>query len=115
MTTDNQPVDAPGSSVTFINIFEVAAEQVDAFAAQWEERAAIMSTKPGFIDSRLHRARSSESRFQLVNVAHWESQEAWEAATADTEFQARTRAARENKQTPITTNPALYDVAVDFS
>ncbi|MEV0368897.1 antibiotic biosynthesis monooxygenase family protein [Streptomyces sp. NPDC050636] len=115
MTIDSQPVNAPGSSVTFINIFEVASEQLDAFVAQWEQRAALMSTKSGFLDSRLHRARSSETRFQLVNVSHWESREAWEAATADTEFRERTRAAREDPQTPITSNPGLYDVAAEFS
>lgn len=115
MTLDSQPVNEPGSSVTFINIFEVAAEQLDAFVAQWQQRAALMSTKPGFLDTRLHRARSSQSRFQLVNVAHWESQEAWEAATADTELRERTRAARDNAETPITSSPALYDVAVEFS
>ena len=25
---------------------------------------------PGFLDSRLHRALSSQTRFQIVNVAH---------------------------------------------
>ncbi|MGX1884895.1 antibiotic biosynthesis monooxygenase family protein [Streptomyces sp. NPDC055287] len=115
MTIDSQPVQEPGSSVTFINIFEVAAEQLDEFVAQWQQRAALMSTKPGFLDTRLHRARSSESRFQLVNVAHWESQEAWEAATADTEFRQRTEAARDNPQTPVISSPGLYDVAVEFS
>ncbi|MET7795559.1 antibiotic biosynthesis monooxygenase family protein [Streptomyces decoyicus] len=115
MPMDSQPVNAPDSSVTFINIFEIAAEHVDAFVTQWEQRAALLSTKPGFLDSQLHRARSSQSRFQLVNVSHWESQEAWEAATADTEFQERTRAAREAPQTPITSSPGLYDVAAEFS
>lgn len=115
MPTDSQPVNEPGSSVTFINIFEVAAEHLDAFVAQWEQRAALMATKPGFLDTRLHRARSSESRYQLVNVAHWESQEAWEAATTDPEFQERTRAASDNPQAPITSSPGLYDVTVEFS
>lgn len=101
--------------VTFINVFEIAADEVDGFVAEWERRAALMSAKPGFLDSRLHRARSSEARFQLVNVSHWESREAWEAATADTEFQERTRAAREDARTPVTPNPGLYDVAVEFT
>ncbi|MFJ6747962.1 MULTISPECIES: antibiotic biosynthesis monooxygenase family protein [unclassified Streptomyces] len=115
MTKESQSVTAADSSVTFINVFEIAADRVEAFMAQWQERAALMSTKPGFIDTRLHRARSSDDRFQLVNVAHWESQEAWEAATADPEFTARTRAAREGQEAPITVNPSLYDVAVEFT
>ncbi|MFC8130591.1 antibiotic biosynthesis monooxygenase family protein [Streptomyces sp. NPDC057302] len=116
MTAESQqPVDSPApSSVTFINIFEIAPEDVDAFAEKWEQRAAIMSKKPGFIDTRLHRAQSPEGRFQLVNVAHWESQEAWEAAGTDPEFANRANAARDSKETPVTANPGLYDVAVRF-
>ncbi|MFD3423035.1 antibiotic biosynthesis monooxygenase family protein [Streptomyces decoyicus] len=115
MTTDSQPVTAPGSSVTFINIFEVSAEHLDSFIAQWEQRATLMSIKSGFLDSRLHRARSSKTRFQLVNVSHWESREAWEAATADPEFRKRTQAAQDDRQTQITSSRGLYDIAVEFS
>ncbi|MFF9865576.1 antibiotic biosynthesis monooxygenase family protein [Streptomyces sp. NPDC013953] len=115
MTEDSRQADATRTPVTFINIFEMAADQVDAFVARWEERAALMSAKPGFLDSRLHRARSSETRYQLVNVSHWESQEAWEAATADAGFQERTRAAAEDPRTPVTSSPGIYDVAVEFS
>ncbi|MGY5124187.1 antibiotic biosynthesis monooxygenase family protein [Streptomyces nigrescens] len=115
MTAESQPVNAPGSSVTFINIFEISAGHLDAFIAQWEQRAALMSTKSGFLDSRLHRARSSETRFQLVNVSHWESREAWEAATTDPEFRKRTQAAQDDPQTQITSSRGLYDVAVEFS
>ncbi|WP_309064107.1 antibiotic biosynthesis monooxygenase family protein [Streptomyces sp.] len=115
MTTDSRPAGVPDTAVTFINIFEMSAEHLDAFIVQWEQRAALMRAKPGFIDSRLHRARSSDTRFQLVNVAHWESREAWEAATADPEFRGRTQAAQEDPQMRITSNRGLYDVAVEFS
>ncbi|MFF6888509.1 antibiotic biosynthesis monooxygenase family protein [Streptomyces sp. NPDC012421] len=115
MTPDSRPVDAPGSSVTFINIFEVSVEHLDSFIAQWEQRAALLRTKPGFLDSRLHRARSSATRFQLVNVSHWQSREAWEAATADPEFRKRTRAAQDDPRMQITSSRGLYDIAVEFS
>jgi len=113
MNQDNQP--ANSSPVTLINVFEVPTEHVDLFIAQWRERAALMSTKPGFLDSRLHSALSSQTRFQLVNVAHWESREAWQAATADTEFQERISAVTAEAQMPISANPALYQVAIEFS
>jgi hypothetical protein len=48
----------------------VPVEQIDTFIAQWRERAKIMSTTLGFLDSWLHRALSSRTRFQIVNVAH---------------------------------------------
>lgn len=114
MTTANPDLPTPTteSPVTFINIFEISAEHHDAFIAQWEQRAALMSTKPGFIDSRLHRARSSQTRFQLVNVSHWTSQEALDDAGKDPEFRESTQAARESSDTPVASSPGLYDVAV---
>ena len=111
----NQPSrSATNSPVTLINVFEVPTEQVEVFIAGWRERAALMSTKPGFVDTRLHRALSPQTRFQLVNVAHWESREAMEAATADPEFQQRITAAIADPRVPIAANPALYQVAVEF-
>ncbi|MEV7190999.1 antibiotic biosynthesis monooxygenase family protein [Streptomyces sp. NPDC093510] len=105
----------PDSPVTFINVFEIEADDVDAFVAKWEERARLMRDKPGFIDSRMHRARSTDSRFQLVNVSHWETREAWEAATADPAFTSRTQAAREQTAHPVTPNAAVYDVVVELT
>lgn len=112
MNQDSRP--ATSTPVTLINVFEVPTDHVDAFIAQWRERAALMRTKPGFLDTRLHRALSTQARFQLVNVAHWESREALQAATADTEFQARIGGVTADPQVPISANPALYQVAVEF-
>src|SRR6266496_2278309 len=113
MNQDSQQANT--SPVTLINVFEVPAEHVDVFIAHWRERAALMREKPGFLDSRLDRALSAQTRFQLVNVAHWESREAYQAAIADTEFQARISAVTAEAQVPISANPALYQVAVEFS
>jgi len=102
------------SPVTLINAFEVPAEHVDAFVARWRERAALMSTKPGFLDTQLHRALSPQARFQLINIARWESREAFEAATADTEFQERVNAASSDSRVPISANPDLYRVVAGY-
>ncbi len=102
------------SPVTLINIFEVPAEHVDAFVAAWRERAALMSTKPGFLGTQLHRALSPQARFQLVNVARWESREAFEAATADAKFQERIEAASSDPRVPISANPDLYRVVASY-
>ena len=122
MTPEHFPVDVvmgdrstpDPSPVTLINIFEVTQEHLAAFIEEWRQRAAIMHTKPGFISSRLHQAISDTARFQLVNVAHWDSREAWEAATANPEFQARLAALAEDTGTTISANPALYEVAVEY-
>lgn len=112
MNQDNRQAD--DSSVTLINVFEVPAEHADAFVAGWRERAALMSAKPGFLDTRLHRALSSQARFQLVNVARWESREAFEAATADDEFQESIGAATADPRVPISANPDLYRVVAGY-
>lgn len=95
--------------VTLINVFEVPEEQVDEFVASWRERAAIMSRQPGFRDSRLHRAMGN-ARFPLVNVAHWDSHQALQAATANPEFQAAIRAVSEESEIDFSANPAVYRV-----
>jgi heme-degrading monooxygenase HmoA len=97
-------------AVTFINVFEVPVEQIDTFIAHWRELAKIMSTAPGFRNARLHRALSSQTRFQIINVANWESPQAWEAATANPEFQDGLRALAEDAEVQFSANPALYQV-----
>lgn len=102
--TDN-PGDT-GGPVTLINVFEIPAEQVETFLADWKERAQIMITMPGFRDLRMHRAMSSDTRFQLVNVAHWDSAEALRAAQAATANRVPTANA-------IVANPGLYQVVAE--
>jgi heme oxygenase (mycobilin-producing) len=133
MSEHTGPADA--GPVTLINVFEIPAEQVDAFIEGWAERARIMSTHPGFRDTRLHRALSPEGRFQLVNVAHWDSAESYAAARADDEFQASRAAtvadlhdrgvdvafgqgekARAVRQGPrVVANPQLYRVVAGYA
>lgn len=99
-----------GDGVTFINVFEILANQVDEFVENWRERAELLRDAPGFRDVRLHRAVLPESRFQLVNVAHWDSEEEWRAATRDHgQFQASVAEAAQ----VATPNPALYEVVVE--
>jgi hypothetical protein len=112
MNQVSQP--AANSPVTLINVFEVPTEHVAVFGAQWRERAALMSTKPGFLDTRLHRALSPQTRFQPVNVAHRETREASRAATADTEVQVRINAATTDPRVPVSANAALCRAAAEF-
>jgi heme-degrading monooxygenase HmoA len=105
---------ATSGPVTFINVFEVPVEQIETLIAHWRELAKIMSAARGFREARLHRALSSETRFQIINVANWESPKAWEAAVANPEFQEGLRALAEDTDVQITANPALYEVVVDY-
>ncbi|MCK7621707.1 antibiotic biosynthesis monooxygenase [Streptomyces sp. RS10V-4] len=96
--------------ITFINAFELPAEEVDAFLPRWLDRAELMSGAPGFQDFRLHRAVAPDTRFQLVNVAHWTSPEAWRTARDDPRFQRRLPAPSGS----VTASPALFRVAAAF-
>src|SRR5215813_9203099 len=73
--------------ITLINVFEIRPDDVERFMQQWRERADFLGRQPGFRSLRLHRALSPDSRFQLVNVAEWDSAEALQAATAQDFFQ----------------------------
>jgi heme oxygenase (mycobilin-producing) len=106
--------DSEAGPVTLINVFEVPAEKVDSFVEKWRERADLMTRAPGFLDAKLHRAMSSESRFQLINVARWSSREAWQAATSNPQFQASLRELRNDTSVDFSANPALYEVVADF-
>jgi heme-degrading monooxygenase HmoA len=94
-----------------INIFEVPAGQVEEFIAQWRVRAEIMAAAPGFRDTRLHRAVSPQARFQLVNIAHWDSQADLEAAQGSGAYQDRIRALRVDPLMWFSAYPGLYEVA----
>jgi heme oxygenase (mycobilin-producing) len=106
MATDES--DAP---VTLINVFEISVGDVESFVEGWRERAEFMSTQPGFRSFRLHRALSPDSRFQLVNVAEWDSADALRAATADERFQKNVRESM--GKFAVTAHPAVYRVAVE--
>jgi heme-degrading monooxygenase HmoA len=96
--------------VTFVNAIELPAERIDEFVEQWRDRAALMRTAPGFRDVRLHRAIFPDARFQLVNIAHWDSVEACEAAGLNPTVVASVREARAT----ATAHPALYRVTAEY-
>ncbi len=96
------------AEVTLINVFEVpAGRQAEAIAA-WERARAFLSDQPGYVSTALHRALSPDARFALINVAIWDSPEAFRAAVA---------AMREAEVFPriegLGVNPALYRVIRD--
>ncbi|WP_280400476.1 DJ-1/PfpI family protein [Nocardia carnea] len=97
--------------VTFVNAIELPTERIDEFVEQWRDRAELMRTAPGFRDVRLHRAILPDARFQLVNIAHWDSVEAYEAAGANPTVLASVDEAK----TIATAYPALYRVTAEYS
>lgn len=96
--------------VVFVNAIELAADEVDTFIEQWHERVALRRTAPGFRDVRLHRALLPGARFQLVNIAHWDSAEACEAAGGQPLVVASVAEAEKT----ASANPALYRVVAEY-
>jgi heme-degrading monooxygenase HmoA len=78
--------------VTFVNIFEIPPGEVEQFISGRRDRAQLMSHAPGFRRAQLLRATSPDTHFQLINIAHWDSAEAWTAATATGEFRSKVAA-----------------------
>jgi heme-degrading monooxygenase HmoA len=72
--------------IVLINTFRLAPEDVDAFLEAWTADSHFMKAQPGFISTQLHRGIAGSTTF--VNVAQWESTDAFRAAVTSPEFQA---------------------------
>ena len=97
--------------ITLINVFDIRERDIEAFLRQWRERAEFLGSQPGFRSLRLHRALSPDARFQLVNVAEWDSAEALQAATAQDFFQQS--AQRSVQEFDVDAFPAVYRVVIE--
>jgi len=85
-----------------INAFEVPEGQDEAFIAGWERARTFLSKQPGYISTRLHRSVSPNADFRFVNVALWQSPQAFQAATSHPEFRSI--------PVPFKFHPSLYEV-----
>ncbi len=91
-------------SVILINPFEVPQGTDDEqFMRGWERAADYMRRQPGFLGTRLHRALRPDARFRFINVAEWESPDAFQAAVTSEEFREVAKGAGPGC-------PALYEV-----
>ena len=91
-------------SVILINPFELSHQTDDErFLLGWERAADYMRQQPGFLSSRLHRALRPDARFPFVNVAEWESAQAFQAAVMSEHFREIAKGAPPG-------SPSLYEV-----
>lgn len=91
-------------NAVLINPFEVPENVSDEqFMAGWQRAADFMRSQPGFVNAHLHRAVSPEARFRFVNVAEWESPQAFQAVFASEAFRKMAGNSPPNY-------PALYEV-----
>jgi heme-degrading monooxygenase HmoA len=90
-------------SVTLINIFEVPAGDEAEFIAAWEKTRDYLRTFPAHIETALHQSLH-DTQFRFVNIAHWTSEQEFNAAVGSQGFGA----AASGLRWPF--HPALYDV-----
>jgi len=72
---------AAAQQVTLINVFEVPQGRLEETIRYWEAARDFLVQQPGYVSTRLHQAITPDARFQLINVAVWESAAAFAAAT----------------------------------
>ena len=65
------------ADVTLINAFEVAPDRLHAAVEAWRDARDFLAAEPGYRSTTLYRALAPDARFALVNVATWESAEAF--------------------------------------
>ena len=93
------------ADVTLINVFEVPEARIETVISAWEDARAFLSEEPGYIATSLHQSLQPNARFQLINIARWESARAFMEATA------KMRNAGVFPQIEgLGVNPALYTV-----
>ncbi len=68
-------------NVVLINTFTVPVEAIDEAITMWETARDFLKAQPGYISTKLHRSLSPDTKYLLINVAEWESPEAFKAAT----------------------------------
>jgi heme oxygenase (mycobilin-producing) len=88
--------------VVLINAFEVPEGDDEAFLQGWERAQQFLSTQEGYLSTRLHRRLSPTADFRFVNVALWESEQAFRDATSQPEFR--------NTPVPFPFHASLYEV-----
>lgn len=74
--------------VLLINPFEVAKGQDREFLEFWNRAAALLKQKDGYVATYLQKAVAPGALFRYVNIAVWDSPEAFQNAVSDPEFRA---------------------------
>ena len=92
------------AQAVLINVFEVPEGRDEEFLAGWEQARQFMEQQPGYVSTALHRSLDPTARFRYVNMAVWESAEAFATALNDPTFAAL------RDETPFPHFPAVYTI-----
>lgn len=82
ITQNALPMDTLKSEhVTLINSFEVPIGKLEESIKYWEACRDFLRNEPGYVSTKLHQSIKGDARFQLVNVAVWETPQAFTDAS----------------------------------
>ena len=99
--------------VTLINPFSVKPEEEERFLTLWKRADAYLRTQEGFISTKLHKSLDDQTRlppatFRFINMAQWQSSEAFEKAVISEKFKEVA-----SEIFPYSGGPGLYEVIVE--
>lgn len=97
--------------IILINPFTVFEGREAEFLDLWDRTAAIFGASQGYVSARLVRALDDQAPgqsapFTHINIAEWESRDAYAAALKDSELRRLAPLYRELS----TFQPALYEI-----
>ena len=92
-------------TVTLINPFKVPAGKLAESIEYWEAHRDFLQKEPGYISTKLHQSLQEDATYQLINVAIWESQEAFFNAVKKMRAELGTGGVE-----GLQGNPSLYEV-----
>ena len=93
------------NAVVLINPFIVPENQLDDTIIMWEQARDFLQTQPGYISTELHQSLGPDAKFRLINVAKWESAEAFKTASKKMATEANLP-----KLEGVVASPALFKV-----
>ena len=76
----------PEGECTAIVAYRVNAEDINRFLDAWDQANEYLSQQSGFVSNALHQAVSANPEFRFVNIANWEDEDAFRAATRSSAF-----------------------------
>lgn len=80
------PIDVESCHSWLVNPFEISKEQVPEVLEMWNNAKEYMVKKEGFISARLFKSIQKDDKYNLINIAQWQSAELFMQALNDTQY-----------------------------
>ena len=92
------------SSITVVNPFEVPEESIEQAIRAWDAFESFYKKQKGYISAKLLKSYDSSSKYNLVTIAEWGSQEDFDTANSSPELAGIVK-----KQPDFIRHPATYE------